>query len=164
MWISSIFGAARNGKGRCQAEKAVRPGILVITVDDRLYYWLFSISIDIGWSIRRARTVEEAREDFSSRPMPVVVYDERLPRADWRNGLRRLSAFPEHPAVLLAVPEVDEDLWQTVLRCQGYDVVKRSAGGNEWMQMLRFAWLSKEERAGRPHNGNPAPCAVAPSA
>ena len=27
------------------------------------------------------------------------VHDERLPRADSRNGLRRLSAFPEHHAV-----------------------------------------------------------------
>src|ERR1017187_9497647 len=142
MWISSIFGTARNGKGQRQPEKAARPGILVITVDDRLYYSLLSVSIEIGWNIRRARTVEDAWEGFCSRPMPVVVYDERLPRADWPTALRRLSTLPEHPAVLLAVPEVDEDLWRMVLRCQGYDVVKRSAGGNEWMQMLRFAWLS----------------------
>jgi DNA-binding response OmpR family regulator len=150
MWIPSIF---KSDKGA-----ANRPEILVITVDDKLYYALFSVSIDIGWTIRRARTAEGAWRDLRSNPAAIVVYDARLPSGDWQDDLRSFSTFPRRPLVFLAAPEVDEEVWRTVLRCNGYDAVKRSAGVREWMRALRFAWLSRcaEER----DNAEPA-CADA---
>lgn len=116
---------------------------MVITVDDRLYYSLLSVSLDMGWKIRRVRTVEQAREGLPFCAAPIVVFDERLPRADWREALREFNDLSCHPLVLLAVPEVNEDVWQTVLRCHGYDVIKRSARGGEWVRVLQFAWISK---------------------
>ena len=141
MWSPSIFKAdAKKPAGN-------RGGILVVTGDDRLFYSLFAASLDIGWSLRRARTFEEAWKGLRSQPAPVVVYDERLPRVDWRDALRSFSSFPGRTLVFLAAPEVDEDIWRAVLHCHGYDVVKRSAGGNEWISMLRFAWLSRKAPA-----------------
>ncbi len=121
-----------------------RAGILVITADDRFYYSLLSVAIDIGWTIQRSRTVEGAWQGFRPQAVPIVVYDERLPGADWRDDLRALSLCPARPVVLLAVCEVDEERWRMVLRCQGYDAIGRSASGDEWIRMLRFAWDSKD--------------------
>jgi hypothetical protein len=126
-----------------------RPGVMVITRDDGFYYSLFSVSLEIGWSIHRARSVERAWEGLHSQPVPVVVYDERLPCDDWREGLRSCGAFPGHPVILLAASEVNEDLWRTVLHCHGYDAVRRSANWNEWARMLRFAWHSGLHGAGK---------------
>ena len=139
MWIPSILKASAKKRTGNSA------GILVVTGDDRLFYSLFAVSLDIGWSIRRARTFEEAWKGLNSQPPPVVIYEERLPRVDWRDALRSFSSFPGHPLVFLAAPDVDEDIWRTVLHCRGYDAVKRSAGGNEWIRMLRFAWLSRKD-------------------
>jgi hypothetical protein len=141
MWISSLLKAA-------QRPSASRTGILVITADDRLFYSVFAASLEIGWNIHRARTVEEAWKGLQAQPVPVVIYDSRLPRVDWRDALRSFSAFPSHPLVFLAAPEVDEDIWRTVLRCHGYDAVKRSAGNGEWTRMLRFARLSPNNMEG----------------
>ncbi len=99
-----------------KAEKPPDPCILVVTTDDRLYYWLFSVSLDLGWNIQRAPSIEVARQCLRGQPLSVVVYDERLPRADWPSDLCRLSAFAEQPVVLLAAAEVDENLWQMALR------------------------------------------------
>jgi hypothetical protein len=99
--------------------------------------------------IRRARTFEEAWQGLRWQPVQVVVYDGCLPQCDWKDAFRSFSAFPGHPRVVLAAPEVDEDIWRAVLRCHGYDAVRRSAGQKEWIQMLRFAWLTRfREREG----------------
>jgi hypothetical protein len=147
MWIPSILKAA----ARKEVPETGRAEVLVITRDDRLFYSLFAVSMDIGWGIRRARTFEEAWQGLRSRPVQVVVYDECLPRFNWQDALRSFSAFPGHPLVFLAAPEVNEDIWRAVLRCHGYDAVARSAGEKEWIRMLRFAWLTRfaDERGNR---------------
>ena len=119
------------------------PGVLAITSDDRLFYLILSASIDLSWKITRARTIERAFELCSSQPAPVIIYDECLPDVDWRDALPVVTGFPEHPAVLLAVSEVNEEIWHGVLKCRGYDAVRRSAGSEEWRRELRFAGLSR---------------------
>jgi DNA-binding NarL/FixJ family response regulator len=156
MWISSIFRATAKrtvnpsfGAEYRQAAETRRIEVLVVTRDDRLFYSLFAVSMDIRWVIRRARTFEEAWQGLRWQPVQVVVYDGCLPQCDWKDALRSFSAFPGHPRVVLAAPEVDEDIWRAVLRCHGYDAVRRSAGQKEWIQMLRFAWLTRfREREG----------------
>jgi hypothetical protein len=44
--------------------------------------------------------------------------------------------------VLLASPRVDEDLWRTVLRLRGYDVMARTANSEQFRRELKFASLS----------------------
>ena len=69
-----------------------------------------------------------------------------LPGLDWRDVLPEISRLPDHPAVLLAASEVNEEIWELVLRRSGYDAVERSSGSQEWRRALWFAWLSKSER------------------
>jgi hypothetical protein len=151
MWLPARFRSAddeSNGRGaneiaRIEGRVAARqPSVLAITSDDRLYYLLLSASIDLGWKITRARTIERALELGCSQPTPLVIYDERLPGAEWREALPGLTGFPDQPAVLLAASEVSEEIWESLLRCRGYDLVLRAAGSEEWKRELRFAWLA----------------------
>lgn len=122
--------------------KTAQP-ILAITSEDRLFYLLLSASIDLGWKIVWARSIERACDLYFTQPTPLVIYDQRLPGIDWREGVARIAAFPGDPVVLLAASEVDEDVWETVRRCRGYDAVRRSAGSQEWRRELQFAGLSR---------------------
>jgi CheY-like chemotaxis protein len=122
------------------------PSVLAVTSDDRLYYLLLSASIDLHWKITWARTLERALELYRSQPIPLVIYDQRLPGLDWRDVLPEISRLPDHPVVLLAASEVNEEIWELVLRRSGYDAVERSSGSQEWRRALWFAWLSKSER------------------
>ncbi len=74
--------------------------------------------------------------------MHIVLYDRNLPYVDWRCALDLLSAREPCPRILVASPQVDEDLWRMVLHKRGYDVVKRSASSEQLKRELRFAWLS----------------------
>jgi len=78
-----------------------------------------------------------------------VIFDRNLPNVDWRRALDQLSAAASNGRVLLAAPEVDEDLWRLVLRRHGYDVLVRSADTEQLKRELRFAWLSLQDCAGQ---------------
>jgi hypothetical protein len=151
MWLPARFRSANDDSDVRGASEIVpteegsvarQPRLLAITSDDRLYYLLLSASIDLGWKITRARTMERAFELCCSQPAPLVIYDERLPGVDWREALPGVIGFPGHPAVLLAASEVNEEIWESVLRCRGYDLVRRAAGSEEWKRELWFAWVA----------------------
>jgi hypothetical protein len=147
MWLPARF---REDRSECvtslrlprESRRGLAPGVIALTSDDRLYYLLLSASIDLGWKISWARTIERAFELSCSGPMPLMVCDERLPGINWREALPAIAGFPDHPAVLLAASEINESMWEEVLRRHGYDAVSRTAGSEEWKRELRFAWLS----------------------
>jgi len=120
------------------------PGILAVTADLGLYSCILSAACGSGWTADWAASVSRALAVCSSKPIRIVVYDSNLPYSDWQNGLRRLARIPSAPRVLLASPHVDEDLWRTVLRLRGYDVLARSADSEQFRRELRFASLSLE--------------------
>jgi hypothetical protein len=80
-----------------------------------------------------------------------VIYDRNLPDVDWRYALERLNGVAMESRILLAAPEISEDLWRTVLRRHGYDVLTRSANSEQMKRELRFAWLSLCEPQTRDH-------------
>jgi CheY-like chemotaxis protein len=128
------------------AEPAATPSVLALTSDDRLYCQLLSAAIDPGWKITWARSIVRAFELCCAQPRPLVVCDQCLPGMDWRDALRSATTLPDHPVVLLAVPQIDEEVWASVLRCHGYDAVRRAAGSAEWRRELRFAWTWRSAR------------------
>jgi hypothetical protein len=150
MWIPSVFRLAVTERSPDHARRTRTPGVLVVTADDKFYYLLLSLAIDLGWGIRRARNLVSAGQQMASHPMPIVVYDERLPYSQWRDGLRALGSREGHPLVLLATRRLDEDIWRIVLECKGYDALERAARKEEWTRMLRFAWLSYRQPSAEP--------------
>lgn len=142
MWIPSVFRTAVSQRSANVTHQSGAPGVLVITADDKFYYLLLSLAIDLGWGIRRARNLGSAVEQMTSHPMPVVVYDERLPYSHWRDGVRALGSLDARSVILLATRRLDEEIWRIVLECKGYDALERTARKEEWLRTLRFAWLS----------------------
>ncbi len=142
MWIPAVFRTALTERRPNVPRQTGAPGVLVVTADDKFYYLLLSLAIDLGWSIRRARNLVLAAEQMTSHPMPVVVYDERLPYSHWRDGVRALGSLEARSVILLATRRLDEEIWRIVLECKGYDALERTARKEEWTRMLRFAWLS----------------------
>jgi len=118
------------------------PGILAVTADVGLYSCILGAACTSGWTADWAASVSRAVSVCSSKTIRIVVYDSNLPYSDWRNGLRCLARTSPAPRILLASPHVDEDLWRTVRRLRGYDVLARSANPEQLRRELRFASLS----------------------
>jgi DNA-binding response OmpR family regulator len=118
------------------------PGILAVTADLGLYSCILNAACSSGWTAEWAASLNRALAVCSSKPIRIVVYDSDLPYVDWPTGLRQLARAKSSPRILLASPRVDEDLWRTVLRLRGYDVLARSANSEQFRRELKFASLS----------------------
>jgi DNA-binding response OmpR family regulator len=127
------------------AGPALEPYILAVTADVNFYSGVLSATRSCGWNAEWARSLKRAVEICHSRLTPIVIYDRNLPDVDWRRALDQLSGTAYDVRILLATPDVDEDLWRMVLHRHGYDVLARSASAEQLERELRFAWLSLDE-------------------
>ncbi len=119
--------------------------ILTVTADIGFYSGVLSATRSCGWNAEWARSLKRALEICRSRLTPIVIYDRNLPDVDWRRALEQLSGATYDARILVAAPDVDEDLWRMVLHRHGYDVLARSASAEQLERELRFAWLSLDE-------------------
>jgi DNA-binding NtrC family response regulator len=119
--------------------------VLAITTDLGFYSSVANAANAFGWRTEWARSIKRGFERCASGTIPIIIYDRDLPNADWRRVVGHLSAVASDARILVAAREIDEDLWQTVLRRRGYDVLAKSAGSEHMQRELRFAWLSLHE-------------------
>jgi len=124
---------------------ASQPHVLAITADVNFYSGVLSAAESCGGKAEWARSLKRALEVCRSRQTPIIIYDRNLPDVDWRRALDQLSGAPYDLRILLATPDMDEDLWRMVLHRHGYDVLARSASAEQLERELRFAWLSLDE-------------------
>ena len=115
--------------------------ILAITSDDRFYACLVDVATSSGWEIRRGSTIQEGLDTVRSQHMPLVILDWDESAHDWRHGLERIWAAPNHPCVLLASRVIDDNLRQEVQRHHGYDVVPRTGDRDQIVRTVEFAWF-----------------------
>jgi DNA-binding NarL/FixJ family response regulator len=57
----------------------------------------------------------------------VILCDRDLPVRDWRESIRELAQ--RSPCVLLVSSVIDDSLWQEVVECGGYDIVRKPLEG-----------------------------------
>ena len=141
-FVKRIVAGAQLPRDEGPTEAVPLTGILTITADLRFYSSILSAAYSYGWSAEWANSMNRGLEICGSRVIRIVIYDRSLPHVDWQYALDHLSSAASQARILLAAPEVDEDLWRTVLRRRGYDVLARSANPEQLKRELRFAWLS----------------------
>jgi DNA-binding response OmpR family regulator len=118
------------------------PGILAVTADLGLYSCILNAACASGWTAEWAGSLSRGLAVSKAKPIRIVIYDSNLPFTDWREGLRQMTKAASCARILLASPHIDEDLWHTVLRLRGYDVLARSSNSEQLRRELRFASLS----------------------
>jgi hypothetical protein len=123
---------------------------VVITDDEPFYARLRTLADACQWQIARAKSVNEVEEQFSSAPVPIVVYERDWEGGDWRTGLTKLHQIPAKPCVLLASRVADEYLWQEVVLHHGYDILPKTAPDEKLIRLLKFAWFWARSTGQRP--------------
>jgi DNA-binding NarL/FixJ family response regulator len=115
--------------------------ILAITTNDQFYSGLVDIAASCGWEVRRASCLKEGLDIVRSLSIPLVLFDWDENGHDWRAAIKRLVSAHCHPCVLLISRVADENMRQEVIRLHGYDVLPRSAGRDQVIQAIQFAWF-----------------------
>jgi DNA-binding response OmpR family regulator len=125
--------------------------LLLVTLDDSLYFSIHSAATRAGWDLKLARNVEQSLRILDEFKASLLIYDWSPEEDDWRLAVDRFAARRDPPCVLLASRIVDEYLWTELLTHGGFDVVPRSAGAEELVRRIRFAHrASGVARGGRP--------------
>lgn len=140
--IQSLFTPATELSKTNIAGANVRPAVLVITADIRLFSAVLHAASSVDWQSDWARTMGRAIEICRLEPAPIVVFDDTLPGVEWGWAFDLIHAVSNRRRILLASRLIDEELWRKVVLRGGYDIVRRSAGSEEWKRLFRFAWLS----------------------
>jgi DNA-binding NarL/FixJ family response regulator len=96
--------------------------VILVTASSLVQLQLRVLSIQEGWHILFARTVETALQYTSFKKGAVVLYDHDLPGVDWRKAQCALVDSANPVFFILLSPEADRRLWRTVLDYGGYGV------------------------------------------
>jgi DNA-binding response OmpR family regulator len=124
-WLSVVHGLMERTESlwrQWEHFASARRTILAVTANFRCKTTLRILSIEEGWRILFAESLEDGvRLQYSNR-ICILVYDCDLPGVEWRQGLRILLAVnePVLPIVISSVP--DAPFRSEVLNLGGYDV------------------------------------------
>lgn len=156
MWLPAFLSKRRRPGSNTQAAVPHDAGgrdasvkLVVITSDAAFYARLARLAGDQTWQISRMQSLDEAEELPDCGPSPVIVYDHDPHESGWPGAIRRLTAFPSRPCVLLASRVADDYLVQEVVRNRGYDVLCKLGRDEQMLRCLRMAgfWTLKGRTA-----------------
>lgn len=134
--------AAWNGEDRSEPPErsGERVEILVFTPDDRFFSSLLYVTTQCGWTVQWAKSIDRALEILEKRrAISILVYDSWPNAADWPTGVARLAQVSDDTCIVLAVQQVDEDIWERAIGCGAYDVICRAGHAAQLASTLRFA-------------------------
>jgi hypothetical protein len=125
--------------------------LLVITRDADLYAGISEIVSGWKWTICQQQEMQ--MNAHSGAPIAsifsIVIYDGDSTNGNWKEAFVKLKATEGDPCILLASRVFDPYLWNEVIRCGGFDVIAKSAGREQLMRTLRFAWFWKKKSQGQ---------------
>jgi DNA-binding response OmpR family regulator len=99
--------------------------VLAVTKDKRCEMRLRTLSLEQGWRILFAGSLDEGIHLQAWDRVCVLVYDQHLPGVEWRKGLRTLLALDD-PILAIIISDVPSArLRSEVLNCGGYDLARK---------------------------------------
>lgn len=114
------------------------------------------ISVEAGWPLILANSIDDACRRLDADPIPVVFVDGDM---EWRTALDRFRVKQPPPSVVLASRVVDHYVFGEVVRHGGFDVISRPLEGGEVRRITRLAlqdwksrWLTNQPLADRIKN------------
>ena len=139
--------AAAHGKDDLDSGAA----LLVITRDSDFYAGISEIVSRWKWTVCQKSEIL-LRPDYGppiARRYSIVIYDGDSTNGNWKEAFVSLKATDGEPCILLASRVFDPYLRNEVIRRGGFDVIAKSAGPEQLMRTLRFAWFWEKKSQGQ---------------
>jgi DNA-binding NtrC family response regulator len=127
-----------------------RVTVLLISPDSRDHTLLRHVFHHSNWALYECRTVEDGLRFLALHPMPVVITEERLGAADWKEVLSATNDLPKPAKLIVTSHHADSALWAEVINLGGYDVLAKPWNERELFHAISQAWLAWKHEADRP--------------
>jgi DNA-binding NtrC family response regulator len=118
---------------------------------------LSSIFAHSRWRFYQVQSCAEALTLLGTQTIPVVISDEDLPDAKWRDLLAQLDSLPHPPHLIVTSAFADDQLWAEALNLGAYDVLPKPLHAAEVFRIVSLAWRgwndihgNAEEKSGQP--------------
>ena len=118
----------------------VRIGMMIVTQDSHQTDLLRAIASRRNWEVTSVQSCDDAVAILKYGTMPLVICDQDLPDANWRDSLRRMANIPQPICLLLACRAIDPNLLREVVHCHGYDAVPKPFRAEDLVRYVSLAW------------------------
>jgi DNA-binding NtrC family response regulator len=138
----STKGAGHGAPGRIT--------IVALVVNDYDRNVLRGISDREPIEIHFAESRVDAWDALNRLNSPLILYDRDWPDAEWRTTVQTFAASPQRSCVILASRVADDNLWQELIRCGGYDLLAKPFRTDDVARALKLAlsyWSSARAAA-----------------
>ena len=98
-----------------------------------------STSTGDGWYVHFAESCEQASAFAERLSAPVILFDRDWPGTDWKAAVTNLAALPHQACVILVFGVADANLWQEVVRRDGYDVLAKPLRAENVLRAVKLA-------------------------
>lgn len=130
------------GRQACRATD-----ILTVGPDADLNRYLKGLFARFGWAVAGRTEAAAALEFLNDNLVSVVVCEQELPDATWRDVLAKAALLPGAPSFLVAGDE--PSLWSEVTHSGGFDVLVRPFRKADVLWTVASAWhhwMTRNER------------------
>jgi len=142
---------------------STNPRALIVMGDGPGLSGIQEILSDAGWKL----TVEHSTAAGISRqmedPAPIILYDRELNDVDWRQAVVFLARLSPRPCLILMSQRVDRNIWDELVHCGGFDLLRVPVERQQVIQTTKAAWSiwqSQHPSHSEAGCGNPALRAV----
>jgi DNA-binding NtrC family response regulator len=130
---------------------------LLISPFEQDHVFFLSLFSRTNWRLLQANSREEAFQLMTRQEVPVVVAEEQLGLADWKDILGATEQMRHPPKLVVASALSDGNLWAEVLNRGGYDVLARPFDQREVLHCISTAWLAWKQEAEKREGQDYAP-------
>jgi DNA-binding NtrC family response regulator len=116
-----------------------RIAIVALVVSDHDRNVLSGISDREPVEIHFAESRVEAWDTLNRLNSPLILYDRDWPDAEWRTTVQTFASSPHRSCVILASRVADDNLWQELIRCGGYDLLAKPFRADDVARALKLA-------------------------
>jgi DNA-binding response OmpR family regulator len=114
--------------------------ILAVTNNFSCRSTLRVLSIEEGWRILFADSLEDGLRLQNQNRVGVLVYDRNLSGVDWKQGLRTLLSSDEAVFPIVISDVLTPRLRSEVLYCGGFDLARNPLEPKDFAALVNGAW------------------------
>ena len=95
---------------------------------------------DAGWKLVVADTPSSAFASQQKEPLPIILYERELTERGWRQVVAVFSRQSPRPCVVLLSRRSDKNLWDELVRCGGFDLLRTPIDRDAVLRTVRAGW------------------------
>jgi DNA-binding NtrC family response regulator len=96
---------------------------------------------DAGWQLVVADSPSSAFASQQREPLPLVLYERELTERGWRQIVSLFSRQSPRPCVVLMSRSSDRNLWEELVRCGGFDLLRIPVDRDAVIRTVRAGWF-----------------------